>query len=166
MKKNVFLCSLFLMCSFLTGCVNTVDSASTEEMEVINENLRLKDKIAELENDIDERNQKEILEREVERIILGFFLDISNGHIDEAESQTTENIKVTSTSIVANSSRIEIDYPHSQYLLQPIQAKWESDQEVCFMFDIIQEKGDYSFKIYIVNEDNEWKIDNLMMVYS
>ena len=54
------------MCSFLTGCVNAVDSASTEEVRVINENLQLKDKIVELENNLDERNQKGILEREVD----------------------------------------------------------------------------------------------------
>ena len=61
------------MCSFLTGCVNAVDSASTEEVRVINENLQFKDKIVELENNLDERNQKGILEREIERIILDFF---------------------------------------------------------------------------------------------
>ena len=61
------------MCSFLTGCVNAVDSASTEEVRVINENLQLKDKIVELENNLDERNQKGILEREIERSILAFF---------------------------------------------------------------------------------------------
>lgn len=61
------------MCSFLTGCVNAIDSASTEEVRVINENLQFKDKIVELENNLDERNQKGILEREIERIILAFF---------------------------------------------------------------------------------------------
>ena len=61
---------------------------------------------------------------------------------------------------------MEIDYPNSQYLLQPIQAKWDSNQEVCYTFAMIQEKKYHSFKIYIVNEDDIWKIDNLTMVYS
>lgn len=165
MKKAAWsallLISVFLLCS----CNGRVNSNARDEMEVINENLRLKDKVAELEKQIEEQAERNQCERNIQRVVNEFFYNINLGNVEEAEEKTTDKIKVNRYSVSLPNNR-NIQVGKNEYLtLQLVDSEWNESDNVCLTFDQYYNEKNIKINVYMVKQDDDWKVDNMSLDY-
>ncbi|WP_042346851.1 hypothetical protein [Bacillus massiliigorillae] len=165
MKKTA--CSVLVLLSILIlcSCSNRTNSSVRDEMEVINENLRLKDKVAELEKEIEEKNERSQSELEIQKLVSEFFYSINIGDIDEARKKITERIKLTSNVLSLPNNR-DIKINRKEYLrLYLEKAKWNYSDQVCLTFDQYTDERNQKINVYVVKQKDDWKIDNMSFNY-
>ncbi|MGM9928424.1 MAG: hypothetical protein ACI35P_10800 [Bacillus sp. (in: firmicutes)] len=156
-----------ILCLLLCACLNTAESSSDKEMKIMDENLQLKRKNAELVSELEALSQQEELEKELEQVVIQFFLDASTGEIEQANQCTTSNIEVVNSSEILENGRMrtEIWDANEQFLLQPVSLKWESEAAICASFNLLTANQTTSLHIYLNREESEWKIDNIAYNY-
>ncbi|MGM9922906.1 MAG: hypothetical protein ACI35R_01495 [Bacillus sp. (in: firmicutes)] len=158
----VILLSVYLMCS----CINSVDSASTDEMAIIDENIELKDRISELEKELGHQNEKIKAEHAMQRSVVRFFHNINIGNIEEAKAYTTGNIKFINQSLMVLPHQRNVMIGEDAYMVLEFDSiEWEQPDEAYVMYTLLLEKRELKVKLYMVQEETNWKIDNIGFDY-
>ena len=86
----------------LTACSPQNNGSTDIEMKLVDENLKLKEEIFDLEHELEETIEKEREEQVIESRILSFFYYINEGNREEAERRTTDKIHGTAPYHICN----------------------------------------------------------------
>lgn len=166
MKKTAIILILCMSIILLCSCNSKDDSSSSAEMKIIDENLRLKNKIAQLEEEIHKRDMHKRTEQEMEKLVLDFFYYINVGNTVEAQKRTTEQIKVTETLLVLPNNE-SINLEKIDLLgMQKVYTEWKGKEKTCMTFELRNTNYDMKMNVYFVQDHDKWKINNFRMNYT
>lgn len=165
MRKVILNMVLILAVMLLCSCNSKVNSSSSKEIEIINENLKLKDRVADLENTISTRNKIEQQEKEIEKIVITFFNNINNNNVAEARDMITNWIEITESSVIFRDGRqIQLNQLNT-YSLQLISSEWKNRDSCCLSFELIGSNLNKKLNVHLTNIDGQWKLDNFGIHY-
>ncbi|MBD3109535.1 hypothetical protein IEO70_14395 [Bacillus sp. AGMB 02131] len=161
MKKTAFFIVLLISLANLCACSEQTESKSITEAKIIDENLNLKDQIAELQVELALKEQQEIDKKEAENIVLAFFQQIFSGRIDEVENMISNQIQIADSSLTLKDGS-EVTFPNdNSYFMSFSDSKWDGANSVCMSLAISKRETQSSLKVYLIKEDGVWKIDNI-----
>lgn len=166
MKKNNGIFIMILTSLLLYGCDEGAKSTSIQDEKLIDENLHLKDQIADLEIEIQQLKKQYTKESEMKNDILTFFYNLKEGKLDDAQSLVAENVEVTSAALKYNDGRETImeldDYSGIRFK----EIKWESEELVCVQIELLKQKGVDSLNVFMIMHEEMWKIRNIGSSYT
>ena len=163
MKETAFFMLLLLFSASLCACTNQVESESLTEAKIIDENLKLKDQIADMQMEKELREERETIENEVQRELLAFFQKVMSGQIDEAKNMVTDHIEVATSVLKVNSGK-EVYLPNSaSYLIVIPETEWDGTDSMCMSVEIFHGEGSSNIEVYLIEVDGVWKIDNIIL---
>ncbi|WP_019241794.1 MULTISPECIES: hypothetical protein [Bacillus] len=166
MKKSMVCIGLLITVILLTSCNSTVNPVTSKEIDIINENLKLKDRVAELEHSLSTTEKKEEKEKHVEKVILSFFNNINNGEFAEARNAISGHVNITKTAIIIeNGAKYDIDQ-FKRYSLQLVSSNWSTNDDSCLTFNLIGSKLNKKMNVKVKNINGEWKIDGFGIHYN
>ena len=161
MKNTAFFIVLLISLVNLCACSERTESKSITEAKIIDENLNLKDQIAELEVELALKEQQELNEKEAENMVLVFFQQIFSGRIDEATTMVSNQIKIAGSSLtLKDGSEVTFSNDNS-YFMSFSDSEWDGAKSVCMSLVISERETRSSLKVYLIKEDGAWKIDNI-----
>lgn len=161
MKKAMLGTLVFVSIILLSACNMKEKANSFEEMEVINENLRLKDKVAELEKELQEQRQQIDVEREILLNVNAFFQAINLGDAKEAMNYVTNRIIVGSNSLLLPNNRRMTIGKKEFFKLALVETEWGKNNRVCLTFNQLNQDSQLRMNVYVVKSSTDWKIDNM-----
>ena len=157
---------MMLTSLLLYACDDRAKSASIQEEKLIDENLHLKNQIADLETEIQQLEKRYTKESELKNDILTFFYKLKEGKLDDAQSLVAENVEVTSAALKYNDGReiiMDLD-DHSGILFKEI--KWVSEELVCVQIELLKQKKVDTINVYMMIDEQIWKIRNICSPYT
>ena len=165
MKKIKCVYIIILSSLLLSACNGRVESTPISEEELINENLRLKDQVADLKMELQQLEKHYTKERELKNQILTFFYEFKEGNLDTIQSMVAEDVEVTSDALKYKNgweTTIPLD-KYSGILFKEVD--WVSDELVCVHMEFLKQKGVEPLKIYMIRDDYSWKIRSIALSY-
>lgn len=158
MKKNIVL--LIMITSLLTAC-NANAKSSSVQMKVIDENLKLKEEIAELEDGIKGIEKRHSIEQEIEKQVIAFFYNIKVGNLKAAQMMTTEQIKVNKSGLHLSNNQVININGDKYFALQLVRTDWQDPETCCVTFTFLYDNKESKMDVSIIKEDGGWKINDL-----
>ena len=161
MNKIVFIIFLLISSASLSACNDKSQAVSSTEEKIIDENLKLKEQIVELQMEKDEREKRDKIESEVQRELLLFINAVSLGNIDAAKTMVKDHIEVAPRYMaLANGSEIHFQNTASYMVLFP-ETEWNGADSMCMSVEILKTEGISNLKVYLVKDEDSWKIDDI-----
>ena len=166
MKKANCVFIMMLASLLLYACDDRAKSASIQEEKLIDENLHLKNQIADLEIEMKQLEKRYTKESELKNNILTFFYNLKEGKLDDAQSLVAENVEVTPAALKYNDGReiiMELD-DYSGVRFKEI--KWVSEELVCVQMELLKQEEVDPFNVYMMIDEQMWKIRNICSSYT
>lgn len=161
LKKTAFFIVLLISAVSLCACNKQAESEIIMEADIIDENLNLKDQIAELEMERKIKEQQEAVEKEVESHLLAFFQQVITGNVEEAEKMVNSQIQVADSALILkDGSQVDLQKNRS-YIMSFPETEWENADAICKTVAIINGESQSKLKVYLMKVDGAWKIKNM-----
>ena len=162
MKKTFLFAIIFIF--LLTAC-SPQDNGSTDiEMKLVDENLKLKEEIFDLEHELEETMEKEREEQVIESRILSFFYYINEGNREEAERRITDKIHISHNGIQSSDGRTLVSGLDGNFAMQMVQSEWDGSSRCEATLSVLKDERKQKVIVSLVKTGEEWQVDDARMV--
>ncbi|MFJ7975446.1 hypothetical protein JNUCC23_12575 [Peribacillus sp. JNUCC 23] len=159
------ICSTIILlssCSYFS--VSSTEDAKLQEMKIIDENLQLKDKVAELEEYISmlEKNQQTAFG--INEGIFRFMEAVETKDLVELKNRVAEDVSVESTGITFDNGKyLRYSFSQSNDYLKLKEHEINSEKAI-FVYEVFSDDNKVKAKhlsVEVVHQKNGWKINNV-----
>lgn len=163
MKRYMLLSIIVCLSLFSSSCSSNASQINQENMRIIDENLMLKEKMAELEMKL-EQLQEEMIDTEmIQNQISNVFKCLVQKDFEQAKESFSEGVEITQQEIIfGNGTTFDHRIFHDQqvFLGKPIDCTIER-KVGCVTYEVYNNKGVHYVTFLVQEQDNAWKISSI-----
>ncbi|MBA9027650.1 MULTISPECIES: hypothetical protein [Bacillaceae] len=166
MSRNTILVGLCSTIILLSSCsyfsVSSTEDANLQEMKIIDENLQLKDKIAELEENLSMLEKNQQTASSINENVFHFMKAIETKDLVELKKRVAEDVRIEPTGIIFdNGEYLKFDFIRSKDYLKLKEHEINSDNGIFVyeFFSVGKNERAGQLSVEVVHQKNGWKIN-------
>ena len=163
--RRIFLFLFAIIFILLLSACSAQNNGSTDiEMKLVDENLKLKEEIFDLENELEETLEKEKEEQVIESRILSFFYYINEGNSEEAERRTTGKIHVSHNGVRSSDGKMLVSGLDGNFAMQMVQSEWKGSNQCEATLTVLKDERKQRVIVSLVKTGEEWRIEDFHII--
>jgi len=156
-----FICSLIFLCSCSISTTSPERERQNQELKILDENLDLKEQIAELEKDIERLKHNQEMTELAEEDVYRFLQAMKDRNTDELQQRVAENAQLDASGIIFNNGQsLKFEEQHANKPLLFVRLRKEDgDIEAGkLVYDVLPDTEDRYLQLEVILQNDTWKV--------